>query len=280
MFAVIVIVTTDISLTSFEQVAALGLDFFLLLFCSYSMYINCSDSGMRAGLAHKGYIDTLAVFEEHKKTIVERRMQVRLPEFCRHYIEEELKNSRMDVLVIVGLSYDIYKEKYMSMDKEKVKALTELSEVQKEAVIKANAITPVKLTPEMIMKRGRGSYRTSPLGVKPETKKMLNFGGKFLTTFLVSLMMVIMVFDVVIEPTWAIVASCVLKLLAVVMNGFGGYKFGYENIVFDTVNYINDQTDLMRQAIQYIEDTPVEVEALPIKTITEDVITPPADASE
>ena len=280
MFAVIVIVTTDISLTSFEQVAALGLDFFLLLFCSYSMYINCSDSGMRAGLAHKGYIDTLAVFEEHKKTIVERRMQVRLPEFCRHYIEEELKNSRMDVLVIVGLSYDIYKEKYMSMDKEKVKALTELSEVQKEAVIKANAITPVKLTPEMIMKRGRGSYRTSPLGVKPETKKMLNFGGKFLTTFLVSLMMVIMVFDVVIEPTWAIVTSCVLKLLAVVMNGFGGYKFGYENIVFDTVNYINDQTDLMRQAIQYIEDTPVEVEALPIKTITEDVITPPADASE
>jgi len=280
MFAVIVIVTTDISLTSFEQVAALGLDFFLLLFCSYSMYINCSDSGMRAGLANKGYIDTLAVFEEHKKTIVERRMQVRLPEFCRHYIEEELKNSRMDVLVIVGLSYDIYKEKYMSMDKEKVKALAELSEVQKEAVIKANAITPVKLTPEMIMKRGRGSNRTSPLGVKPETKKMLNFGGKFLTTFLVSLMMVIMVFDVVIEPTWAIVASCVLKLLAVVMNGFGGYKFGYENIVFDTVNYINDQTDLMRQAIQYIEDTPVEAEALPIRTITEDAITPPADALE
>ena len=280
MFAVIVIVTTDISLTSFEQVAALGLDFFLLLFCSYSMYINCSDSGMRAGLANKGYIDTLAVFEEHKKTIVERRMQVRLPEFCRHYIEEELKNSRMDVLVIVGLSYDIYKEKYMSMDKEKVKALTELSEVQKEAVIKANAITPVKLTPEMIMKRGRGSYRTSPLGVKPETKKMLNFGGKFLTTFLVSLMMVIMVFDVVIEPTWAIVASCVLKLLAVVMNGFGGYKFGYENIVFDTVNYINDQTDLMRQAIQYIEDTPAETEALPTKTIIEDTITPPAHASE
>lgn len=280
MFAVIVIVTTDISLTSFERVAALGLDFFLLLFCSYSMYINCSDSGMRAGLANKGYIDTLAVFEEHKKTIVERRMQVRLPEFCRHYIEEELKNSRMDVLVIVGLSYDIYKEKYMSMDKEKVKALTELSEVQKEAVIKANAITPVKLTPEMIMKRGRGSYRTSPLGVKPETKKMLNFGGKFLTTFLVSLMMVIMVFDVVIEPTWAIVASCVLKLLAVVMNGFGGYKFGYENIVFDTVNYINDQTDLMRQAIQYIEDTPAETEALPTKTIIEDTITPPANASE
>ena len=31
MFAVIVVVTTDIRLTSFEEIAALGLDFFLLL---------------------------------------------------------------------------------------------------------------------------------------------------------------------------------------------------------------------------------------------------------
>ena len=262
MFAVIVIVTTDITLTSFEQVAALGLDFFLLLFCSYSMYINCSDSGMRAGLVNKSYVDALAVFEEHKKSIVERRMQVRLSEFCRHYIEEELKNSRMDILAIVGLSYDTYTKEYMSKDKSDI-LKSELSTVQKEAIIKANAITPVKLTPEMIMKRGRGSNRSSPLGVKPETKKMLNFGGKFVTTFLVSLMMVVMVFNVVVEPTWAIVASCVLKLLAVAINGFGGYKFGFENIVFDTVNYINDQTDLMRQAIQYIEDTPAKKDAPP-----------------
>ena len=49
MFAVIVVVTTDIRLTSFEEIAALGLDFFLLLFVSYSMYVNCADSGTRAG---------------------------------------------------------------------------------------------------------------------------------------------------------------------------------------------------------------------------------------
>ena len=47
-----------------------------------------------------------------------------------------------------------------------------------------------------------------------------------------------------------------LKLLAVVMNGFTGYKFGYENIVFDTVNYMDDQTDLMNQAMQYFDAHP------------------------
>ena len=90
MFAVVVIVTTDISLTSFEEMAALGLDFFLLLFCSYSMYINCSDSGMRTGLASKSYTDALTTFETYKKSIVDRKLQARLPEFCRHFVKEEL----------------------------------------------------------------------------------------------------------------------------------------------------------------------------------------------
>ena len=47
-----------------------------------------------------------------------------------------------------------------------------------------------------------------------------------------------------------------LKLCPVILNGFTGYKFGYENIVYDTVNYMSDQIDLMHQFKQYIEDNP------------------------
>lgn len=255
MFAVVVIVTTDISLTSFEEMAALGLDFFLLLFCSYSMYINCSDSGMRIGLSSKLYIDALNMFETYKKSIVERRLQALLPEFCRHYIEDELRSSRLELLTVVGISYDSYLNEYISMDAEDIDARAELSKVQREAIKKANTVKPIKLTSEMIMKRARGSYRRSPLGLKPESKKYINFGFKFVTTFLVALVMSMIVLDVVVEPTWVIFASVMLKLLAVVMNGFGGYKFGYENIVFDTVNYMSDQVDLMRQFIQYADET-------------------------
>lgn len=261
MFAVVVIVTTDISLTSFEEMAALGLDFFLLLFCSYSMYINCSDSGMRIGLSSKLYIDALNMFETYKKSIVERKLQARLPEFCRHYIEDELRSSRIELLTVVGISYDTYLNEYISMDAEDIDVRAELSKVQREAIKKANTVKPIKLTPEMIMKRGRGSYRRSPLGLKPESKKYINFGFKFVTTVLVALVMSMIVLDVVVEPTWVIFASVMLKLLAVVMNGFGGYKFGYENIVFDTVNYMSDQVDLMRQFIQYADETaPTEAE--------------------
>lgn len=256
IFAVIVIVTTDIKITSFEQIAALGLDFFLLLFCSYSMYVNASDSGMRHGLQSDLYLDSLDRFSTKKKTIIDAQRQTRLHEFCRYYIDDELKNARMSVLAVVGFSYKEYRKKWLGLDEETIENDPKLSKVQKTALIKANAIKPVKLTPEMIMKRGRGSSRRAPLGTKPETKKSINFGVKFGSTFLISLVMSIIVLDMVVEPTWVIFASCMLKLLAVVMNGFTGYKFGYENIVFDTVNYMDDQTDLMNQAMQYFDAHP------------------------
>ena len=90
MFAVVVIVTTDISFASFEEVKALGLDFFLLFFCSYSMYVNCADSGMRSGLISKTYLEASNLFEELKHKILTNGMQAFLPSFCKHYIEEEL----------------------------------------------------------------------------------------------------------------------------------------------------------------------------------------------
>ncbi len=256
IFAVIVIVTTDISITSFEEIAALGLDFFLLLFCSYSMYINASDSGMRHGLQSELYTKSLDSFMEKKKSIIDAHQQTRLHEFCRFYIDDEIKNARMAVLAVVGFTYKEYKKKWLGLDTDTIKSDPKLSNVQKAALIKANGIRPVRLTPEMIMKRGRGSSRRSPLGTKPETKKSINFGTKFVSTFLTSLVMSIIVLDMVAEPTWVIFASCMLKLLAVVMNGFTGYKFGYENIVFDTVNYMDDQTDLMEQALQYFDSHP------------------------
>lgn len=256
VFAVIVIVTTDIKITSFVEVATLGLDFFLLMFCSYSMYINASDSGMRHGLQSESYKESLDRFIAKKKAIIDAKRQNRLHEFCRHFVESEIKNARMSVLAVVGFGYDEYCESWIGVDAKSIRNDPKLTKTQKAALIKANAIKPVKLSPEMIMKRGRGSSRRAPLGTKPETKKSITFGRKFASTFLISLIMSVIALDMVVEPSWVIFASCMLKLLAVFMNGFAGYKFGYENIVFDTVNYMDDQTDLMNQAMQYFDAHP------------------------
>ena len=256
IFVVIVVFTTDIKLTSVFDWTALGLSFFVLLFCAFSMYVNCSDSGIKAGRASDTYNAAKVTYDELKKEIVERKMQGRLPEFCRYYIEEELRNTRNSLLTEVGIDFATYQERYVGKDKAALEQLTTLSKSQIAAILAANNVKPIKLTPEMILKRGRGASQRQPLGMLPEKKRGMDYGVKFIKTSLTSILLAVIGLDVIISPSWAMFAACLLKLFPVVLNGFMGYKSGYENIVVDTVNYMNDQSDLMRRLIHYVEENP------------------------
>lgn len=258
LFAVIIIVTTDIKLANPEEIAKLGIDFFLLLFCSYSMYINCSDSGMRFGMQNENYLNGIKDFEQEKTYIISCKNQKRLHEFCRAFIQRELENTRTNILAIVGFDYEKYVDKWLVMSKKQIKEDTTLTGPQKKAIIKANSIRPIRLTPEMIMKRGGHGGKRSPLGMNPNQKKVINFSFKLITNLVTALFWTAMVVELAITPTWQLFVAIVLRSLLVVLNGYSGYKFGYENIVYDTVNYMKAQTDLMIQATQYFEEIQAE----------------------
>lgn len=258
VFAVITIVTTDIKLADPDKIGKLGIDFFLLLFCTYSMYINCSDSGMRLGLRNEDYLAAVDLFEERKEYIKNNKYQKRMYEFCRHYIERELENTKMNILVVVGFDYESYVENWLGKSAEYIESITTLTKPQKDAIIKANAVAPITLTPEMILMRGRRAEKRAPLGMTPKQKKAINFGFKFASNLIIALFWTAIVIEFAIEPTWELFVAIVLRSLLIILNGFSGYKFGYENIVFDTTNYMNDQTDLMEQAVQYFEENIAE----------------------
>lgn len=245
IFVVIVVFTTDIKLTSIFDWTAHGLSFFILVFCAFSMYVSFSDSGIKAGRESETYLTAKQTYDDLKKEIIDRKMQGRLPEFCRNYIEEELRNTRNTILTDVGLDFSDYQAHYVGKDMAALEQDKRLSKTQIEAIISANKIKPIKLTPEMILKRGRGSAQRRPLGVQPEKKRGVDYGVKFFKTCVTSVLLAVIGLDVVVSPSWAMFAACLLKLFPVVLNGFMGYKSGYENIVVDTVNYMVDQSDLM-----------------------------------
>jgi hypothetical protein len=257
--AVILITTTDIHLCTFEDFAGFTLDFFLLLFCAYMMYVNSADMGMREGLKTDMYRDTLTAFNEKKRYIITQKLQVRLPAFCYHFIVTELYNTRNGILAIIGFPYSRYESEWLGRADDEVNE-GDLTAGQKKAIIKANATEPVKLTPEMIMKRGRSGGRRDPLGETPEHKKARNFVARFFTTLLTAVITSMIALEAITDPTWTVIVTCVVKLLTIIFNGIMGYKFGYENIVVDTVEYMEDQTDLMRQAIEWCESTPAAQE--------------------
>ena len=257
IFVAIVVSTTDISIMTALDWAVLGLSFFVFTFCAYAMYINGSGNGIRAGRKSETYLTAKKQYDDLKNEVITRKMQGRLPEFCRYYIEEELRNIRNSLLTEVGIDFSVYQERYVGKDKAELEQLTILSKSQVEAIVSANNIKPIKITPEMILKRGRGSLRRNPLGIEPSKKRRIGYVWKFVSTFAVAVLMVGITLNPKSDLAWGTFAECILKLFPIVLNGFTGYKSGYENIVVDTVNYMNDQSDLMRQLIHYVEENPM-----------------------
>lgn len=252
VFVAITAMTTKISISSFFDIAALGLQFFILTFCSYAMYVSCADTGTKQGRISETYIKAIEKYEALKEQVIRGKMQMWLSEFCHWYQEEELKNTRVRILTEVGIDYGAYEEHWIGEDKKVINGLEHLSEVQKAAVNEANKIKPVHLSSDRMFKRGRASASRDPLGMSPERKKRIIYATKFLRVLMTASIMSMIVFDLSAEPSWALVAQVMVKIMMIIFNGFSGYKYGFENISYDTANYINDQSQLMEQFIEYV----------------------------
>ena len=106
LFSVIVIMTTDIKLASISSLKDIGLEFFLLLFASYAMYVCCADGGTSAGLSTDVYKGAVNRFTDLKNQILENARYSRLNEFCAYYIAEELKKTRTQYLIVASINYE------------------------------------------------------------------------------------------------------------------------------------------------------------------------------
>ena len=256
LFSVVVVMTTDIRLVTISSIRDLGLEFFLLLFSSYAMYVACADGGTSAGLATTAYKDSVKRFTELKTQLLENARYSRINEFCAWYIAEDLKKTRMQYLIVASITYDEYLEKYSKLGRTEIKCLTELTKLQKKAIIRANRVRQIRFTPDMLTTmQGKSAFTRFVLYLTPKTQRRFAFGAKFIKMSFVAIGMSLIAFKIILEPSWTVFAEVCIKLVTVVVNGFDGRTMGFNNIAIDTVNYTNAQSDLMYQAIRYIDST-------------------------
>ena len=248
MFITVMVITTDVTI-SLESIAHLSTDFFLLLFCSYASYICCSDSGTKAGMLSTIYTETVKKFNELQQKIIDGKIHCILGDFCKEYIATELKNAKTYFLVSAGIDYDDYIREYSSLEDEEILKASGLSSAQKKALMSANAVKPIKLYPEQIIRAGGANSRRSPLHISPELRKRANYLGKFFSIVGITLGMSLVALNEVTSSSWTIFVMIIIKLGSVLYNCFSGYKSGYENIVIHSVNYMTEQISLMQQAI-------------------------------
>lgn len=258
LFTVVVVMTTDIRFVTISSIRDLGLEFFLILFASYAMYVCCADGGTVAGISTDVYKAAEKRFVELKERVLENSRYSRLNEFCDYYIAEELKKTRMYYLIVASIGYDEYLEKYAKLSKSEIKTKTELTKLQQKAIIRANRVKQIRFTPDMMTTmQGKSSLVRFSLYLTPKAYRRMAFGTKFVKMSLVAVAMSLIALQVILEPSWTVFAEVCLKLVTVVINGFDGRTMGYNNIVVDTVKFTNNQSDLMQQAIQYIDAHPI-----------------------
>lgn len=258
LFSVVVVMTTDIKFLTISSIKDIGLEFFLILFASYAMYVTCADGGTASGLATDLYKESVTRFNGLKEQILENSRYSRMNEFCEHYIAEELKKSRMHYLIVASITYEDYLATYSKLSRNELKQRTELTDLQRKAIDKANRVKQIRFTPDMMTTmQGKSAFSRFVLYITPKAQRTFAFSTKFVKMSFLAIGMSLIALKVVLEPSWTVFAEVCMKLFTVVINGFDGRTTGYNNITVDTVNYTNAQSDLMQQAIQYIDANPL-----------------------
>ena len=248
----VAVLVADIKLTSFIDSAALGLTFAVIFLASYVMYINTSGAGSRAGLETDVYAKSKQRHEDLRQEIISRKAIGKLPEFCRAYVDNELKNTRMDILARVGMEYDLFAENYLGLTKDDV-LKTDLTEYERNAVVAANAVKPITLNSDMIFQSNNGRKNRSPLGARPILVKVFNYAVRFVQSLAFAAIPTIVVLEMMGGFSWEAVATAMFKIFPIIAHAFYGYEFGYKYITVHVVDFMNAQSDIMQEFLHSIE---------------------------
>lgn len=251
VFACMIILSTDIDTISIDDMQTIGISFFVLVIATYLVYISCADSGKRNGLLTEEYKKTIEKFNSLKEIIVTKGYQYYIPQFCKEYVEQEFNNARKNLLEPLGIKYEDFLQLLEKMPKRKVKKQN-FSKLQKNAILKARKLKPMELKPEMIYQT-RFKVKRNLIADNPQSIKTKNYTSRFFKILIFSLVGASVSFTPVVIFDASVLATMLFKLISIISNGYFGYRFGYDNIVSDTCDYIDSKCDLMQQIIKYCE---------------------------
>ena len=245
LLVVILVMTTDIRFITAQSVADFSATFFVLMFCSYGMYMNMYRNGMISGERLKEYKDVCKRYDEVRDKIKSADVYKRLADFCREYVDNDRRARIEEALSFSGVSYDEFL-RYQHLGRAALKA-EGLCDTQIRRIRSAKRIRPIKLTPAMLYKQGKGATRFKALHTPPSERRKRDSIFKFITNALSYGMTGFIAFEMFSDPSFKTLCTVAFKLLMIGYTGYSGYVRGYDNIVTDTVLYINDQIDLLEQ---------------------------------
>jgi hypothetical protein len=213
------------------------------------MYIVYLAWGTQKGKETTFYKDAIKNYDEEKEKIL-KEDYTKLSQYCLHYVKEELKSQRIMVLSEIGLKYEDYEKSYLGKSAEEIKNLN-IAEEKKSVIIQANAIKPTKLTPSMIMTSSTVKSRNL-LNIDTETLIKKDKFIKIITSALFSLVIGSVFIDISVMNSWAVIITCLLNLLPLVMNIFLGGFQGYKAYSVNEVENLKGKTTHFKNCLKFV----------------------------
>lgn len=245
LLVVILVMTTDIKFITAQSIADFSVAFFVLMFCSCAMYANMYKNGMIAGERLQAYKDICSEYDSVRESIKSANLNKKLADFCRSYVDNELRSRIEEVLSFADITYDNFlRYRHMSIAEMRKAGLYKMQILRIRA---ARRIRPIKLTTSMLYKQGARASRRKMLHTPPAERRRMDNAFKIVTTALSYSVTGFIAFEIFTDPSWKTFCAVAFKLLMVGYTGYSGYMRGYDNIATDTVYYIRDQIDLLNQ---------------------------------
>ena len=246
VLVVIAVTMMDIKFVSITEIKDFSMEAFVLLFMGNAMYGNMYHSGGVAAKKLDKYKQVMLRYSALKDEIKEDGFMKRLRAFCKDFVDNELKSCKVEVLEKADVTWAEY-QRYKNLSKKELRR-RKLSDVKIKAILAANWIAPIKLDANMLYREGgTGGFRYSAMGRDPKKQaradKSLNFAKSLFTMG----GMCFIGAELFADPSWATACVVVTKVFAVIWSGYRGYIHGYNNIAVTTVNYTEDQIDLLEQ---------------------------------
>lgn len=253
LLVVILVMTTDIRFITAQSVADFSATFFVLMFCSYGMYINMYRNGMISGERLKEYKDVCESYDKVRDTVKSADVNKRLAQFCREYVDNDRRARIEEALSFSYVSYaDFLRYKHMRRKTLKAEGLCN-SQIRR--IRAAKRVRPIKLTPAMLYKQGKSASRGKAFHTPPSERRKWDSVVKFITNALSYGMTGFIAFEVFSNPSFKTLCTVAFKILMIGYTGYSGYVRGFDNIATDTVLFIRDQIDLLEQFKRWEECT-------------------------
>lgn len=249
MFAMCIIAAVasfwDISLT-FDSAVTVSAMAIMLYLVTITVYRTKYDGGISKGKQSEEYKTVKSVFDEMRNHIINNSLTDELANWCNDYRAKDIEQIRKSI-ICPHMSYNDYTEKYKNISKEKVRQ-SGLSKQAKKAINQANAITPLVLTPAMLldMMHTRGLFGIrNALPMAGQTRRKIDLGFNYVSKFVVTFICGMFAVTILSDPSLDTFVQWTIRMFPIVLALFTGEPSGIRNILNVETRRVNAQTHLL-----------------------------------